>query len=98
MALTAHAIADAINANQPDTQRLILCGGGVYNTTLVQAIESYLPQMQVQSSEVYGLAPQWVEACGFAWLAYRRLMRLQGNLPAVTGARQGGILGMLCVQ
>ena len=39
------------------------------------------------------IAPDWVEAAAFAWLAKRCLDKEPGNLPAVTGARNNAILG-----
>ena len=36
-----------------------------------------------------------VEALAFAWLAQRFMQRLPGNLPAVTGAAGGRVLGAL---
>jgi anhydro-N-acetylmuramic acid kinase len=42
--------------------------------------------VQVESSAVHGLDPEYVEAMGFAWLAQRTMDGLAGNLPSVTGA------------
>ncbi len=42
-----------------------------------------------------GIAPEHVEAAGFAWLAHRYVCGLAGNLPAVTGARHPVPLGAL---
>jgi len=36
-----------------------------------------------------------VEAAAFAWLAARRVDSLPGNLPAVTGASGGRVLGSI---
>jgi anhydro-N-acetylmuramic acid kinase len=49
----------------------------------------------MKSTEALGYAPESIEALAFAWLAYRFWIGLPGNLPAVTGARQGAILGSL---
>ncbi|MGO3106782.1 MAG: anhydro-N-acetylmuramic acid kinase, partial [Psychrobacter celer] len=43
-----------------------------------------------------GLDPAWVEAVAFAWLARQTLMGQTGNLPAVTGASKGVVLGQVC--
>ena len=47
----------------------------------------------VESTEVLGLSPTWVEATAFAWLAKQRIEQHPGNLPAVTGASGLRILG-----
>ena len=47
----------------------------------------------VESSADHGLDPMQVEAAAFAWLAWRTLNGLPGNLPAVTGARGERVLG-----
>jgi anhydro-N-acetylmuramic acid kinase len=40
----------------------------------------------VDTTLARGIDPQHVEAAGFAWLAYRYVNALPGNLPSVTGA------------
>lgn len=104
-ALTAHTLADAINTYAPDVQQVFLCGGGAYNATLLEAIRLALnadstkrankDAVSVESTEVLGVSPDHVEAMAFAWLAYRFTHRLTGNLPEVTGASGGRILGAL---
>ncbi|MBL8302649.1 MAG: anhydro-N-acetylmuramic acid kinase, partial [Ideonella sp.] len=42
-----------------------------------------------------GLPANQVEAVAFAWLARACVLRLPGNLPAVTGARGPRVLGAL---
>jgi len=56
-------------------------------------IRANLPQMNVQSTEAAGVHPDWMEAIAFAWLGWRTLNHLSGNLPAVTGAQGERILG-----
>ncbi|WP_246872931.1 anhydro-N-acetylmuramic acid kinase, partial [Pantoea ananatis] len=36
-----------------------------------------------------------MEALAFAWLAFRTLSGLPGNLPAVTGAREKSVIGAI---
>jgi anhydro-N-acetylmuramic acid kinase len=50
-------------------------------------------KIPVESTAVYSVDPDYVEAVGFAWLAKRRLDNQPGNLPEVTGARGLRILG-----
>ncbi len=92
-ALTAQTIADAILSFATNTSELIVCGGGVHNTTLMQQIAQRLPGVGVESTATAGLEPDWVEATAFAWLAMRRMHNLPGNLPSVTGAKQAVMLG-----
>ena len=95
LALTAHSIADALLSAQPDTRRLLACGGGVHNPRLLLAISRQLPRMIVESTAAHGVDPDLVEAMGFAWLARQTLAGRPGNLPSVTGARGPRVLGAI---
>ena len=91
--LTARTVADALQMTQPDTRRVLVCGGGVRNAALMARLAAYLPQAIVESTAMHGLEPDYVEAMGFAWLARETLAGRPGNLPAVTGASGRRILG-----
>ncbi len=93
--LTALTVAEALLAQQPDTRRLLVCGGGVHNPVLLQRLAAHLPQVAIGSSAGHGLDPDYLEAMGFAWLARQTLEGLPGNLEAVTGARGPRILGAI---
>jgi anhydro-N-acetylmuramic acid kinase len=93
--LTAASVAAALLAQQPDTRRLLVCGGGVHNPVLLRRIAARLPGMQVESTAAHGVDPDFVEAMGFAWLARETLADRPGNLPEVTGARGPRVLGAL---
>ena len=93
--LTVATVADALLAQQPQTRRLLVCGGGVRNRQLMKRLAARLPDVQVESSAVHGLDPEYVEAMGFAWLAQRTMDGLAGNLPSVTGAKGPRILGAI---
>ena len=92
-AVTARSVADAVRQTVPTASRLIVCGGGARNSELLRLIAMALPEVSVESSQSHGLAPEWIEATAFAWLAMRRLQGENGNLPAVTGARRSAPLG-----
>ena len=92
-ALTARTVASALLATQPDTRRVIACGGGVHNPQLMAALAASLPDTRVESTAAHGLDPDHVEAMGFAWLARQTLLGLPGNLPSVTGAAGPRVLG-----
>ena len=92
--LTARSIGDALRREVVQLPaQLVVCGGGAYNGALMRRLQQLLPELQVQSSAAYGLAPNQVEAAAFAWLA---AMCVQGQalpLPSVTGARHARVLG-----
>jgi anhydro-N-acetylmuramic acid kinase len=92
-ALTARSIAAAIRSYAPATQQVLVCGGGVHNSHLLDQLAAELSAADITSTEAFGLHPDWVEAAAFAWLAKRCLERKSGNLPSVTGATQDAILG-----
>ena len=93
--LTAASVADALLAHQPETTRLLACGGGVHNPLLLRRIAARLPGIIVESTATHGVDPDFVEAMGFAWLARETLAGRPGNLPAVTGAAGPRLLGAI---
>jgi anhydro-N-acetylmuramic acid kinase len=90
--LTAITICDAINKHAPDTERVLICGGGMHNAYLLELIQKNM-ECPVESTEHYGADPDHVEAMAFAWLARQTMNNLPGNLREVTGAVDSVILG-----
>lgn len=94
-ALTVHTVADALRAEMPHCQRVIVCGGGVHNAHLMALLATQLAPTVVVSSQQFGLNPDYIEAIAFALLAKLRVEQRCGNLAAVTGASGGRVLGAL---
>jgi len=98
-AFTATTIANAIAAYAPSASAVYVCGGGAYNTHLMQQLQHALQargqDARLESTAVLGISPDQVEALAFAWLAQRFCLRQPGNLPAVTGAKGLRMLGAL---
>jgi anhydro-N-acetylmuramic acid kinase len=93
---TAVTLAEAIQAYGNGADAVYICGGGAYNSVLMEALGAALGnQVLVASTQALGVAPNRVEALAFAWLGYRFSGRLAGNLPAVTGAQGERVLGAL---
>ncbi|CAN5325712.1 anhydro-N-acetylmuramic acid kinase [soil metagenome] len=92
---SARTIADALRREMPAVRRLLACGGGVHNPTLLHDLRAELPGVVLESTAAHGLDPDFVEAMAFAWLARETLARRPGNLAAVTGARGPRILGAI---
>lgn len=91
-AFTAESVTRALANWGEQTQRVIVCGGGRHNRTLLAAIAERL-WCPVETSEDHGVDGDSVEAAAFAWLAHQTLNGQPGNEPAVTGARDYRVLG-----
>lgn len=93
--LTVASIVDALTTYQPSTRRVFVCGGGVHNCALMRRLSVSLPEIKIDSTDIAGISPDYLEAMGFAWLAAQTLNYQPGNLPDVTGAREPRILGAI---
>ena len=93
--LTAKACATSVISYRKESKQLAVCGGGAFNTYLMQRLQALLPGVAVQPSDVYGLPAQQVEAAAFAWLARQTLLGKPGNLESVTGALGARVLGAI---
>lgn len=91
--LTAQTIADNIQKLSLDGN-VYLCGGGVFNTTLVNAITALLPAFIVEKTEGLNINGDALEAMAFAWFAYAFDKNIIGNIPSATGASKGLVLGI----
>lgn len=93
--LTAATIANSILDAEVETQAVFVCGGGARNIDLMRRLNSRLVRHDIRlgTTDELGIAADWVEACAFAWLAYRHLEGLPGNAPCVTGASGERVLG-----
>ena len=96
--LTAIRASMQINMfiNAKENSSVYVCGGGALNDYLMTRLQAHLPHCTVKTTASLGLNPAWVEAVAFAWLARQTLMGETGNLPAVTGANKGVVLGQVC--
>lgn len=93
--LTARSICESLLTSQPDTQDVLVCGGGAHNDALMRRLASLLPNCEVKSTSAFGVQPDWIEAMAFAWLAHCCIERVPANRPSVTGARGLRVLGAI---
>lgn len=91
--LTASSIATAIDEFAPRAEEVFVCGGGGHNRFLMETLAALLAGRRVATTAEIGVAPDWVEAGAFAWLAHQAMEGGTGNLPSVTGARHATVLG-----
>jgi anhydro-N-acetylmuramic acid kinase len=92
-AFTAESIARAI-ANAGGAERIVICGGGSHNRTLVRMIAGRTGTATTTASEL-GWAGDFIEAEAFAFLAARSLTGLPLSFPATTGVPRpmpGGVI------
>ena len=89
--LSAWGVAHALEGNP--VQTVIVCGGGLRNGYLMERLRALMPKRTLTASDAWGLPAQQVEACAFAWLAYRHDHGLVASNPDVTGALGARILG-----
>jgi anhydro-N-acetylmuramic acid kinase len=76
-------------------ERLMVCGGGGRNPLLMARLSALLPGTEVATTDEAGVSGDDMEALAFAWLAWRTLSGLPGNLPSVTGASEPSVLGAI---
>lgn len=76
-------------------ERLLVCGGGSRNPLLMARLAAQLAGTEVATTDAWGVSGDDMEALAFAWLAWRTLAGLPGNLPSVTGASEATVLGAI---
>ena len=96
--LTVDSILKSLLRHAPQTQKLIVCGGGAKNIALMNLLHSkaqllFKCPLEISTSDSAGIDPQLVEGLAFAWLAWAHKEKRPANLPAVTGAKGLRILG-----
>lgn len=91
---TAVSIAQQVQLND-GCDRLLACGGGSRNPLLMARLAAHLAGTEVTTTDTIGINGDDMEALAFAWLAFRTLSGLPGNLPAVTGAREKSVIGAI---
>ena len=96
--LTVDSALQALEGYAPQTQTLIVCGGGARNIALLELFKAraedlFKNSLEIVTSDALGIDPQLVEGLAFAWLAWAHKEKRPANLPAVTGAKGPRILG-----
>lgn len=95
LALTAWCITDHIARYAARATRVLVCGGGANNATLMRSIASQLPTTTLEKTDAHGVPAQQVEALAFAWLAKQAIERKPIDMSATTGAKHPAVLGAI---
>jgi len=74
-------------------KRVLVCGGGVKNSFLMQRLKHELDYLEVETTDRHNVSSDYMEAMAFAWLARKRVHREAVDLNLVTGAFKNGVLG-----
>lgn len=90
---TAWSIAENIRLFGNPISRILVTGGGANNQTLMDRLRKELPNAEFIDSEQLGFDANIKEALCFAYLGWRSLGGLPGNIPSVTGAKRALVLG-----
>ncbi len=96
--VTPASIAAALRNFIPEDEfpeELIVSGGGIRNRFFMEKLKDFLSEMEVVSSEKYGIDPDFKEAIGFALMGFRTFSGLPSSIPTVTGADSEQILGKI---
>jgi anhydro-N-acetylmuramic acid kinase len=96
-ALTVESIARALERwtpSGPETE-LVISGGGARNPALVEQLAARVRPRPVVPFDALFFDGDAKEAVAFAYLGWRSVRGLPGNLPAATGARGPRVLGRI---
>ncbi len=92
LALTVQTIKDAIK-KELNKGQIIVCGGGAYNSALMQELAQTLPSFEVMPSSRLGVMEDSMEAVAFAWLAKQTLSEQPVDFTDITGSAHPVIAG-----
>lgn len=94
--LTATSVAQALDqlpTKLQGVERVIVCGGGVHNDTLMADLAHALPNTTITPADELGVSTDHLEAMLFAWLAHQRMTETLMDTRLITGARSPVLLG-----
>ena len=99
-ALTIQSIVlayERLVKNQCAIDELVIAGGGHRNEHLVEGLHNGFKNVEVMTTEKFGIDPDAKEAICFAVLANEAIEGVASNVPSVTGASRRTILGKICL-
>ena len=93
--ITAGAVARAIRDMPHFPDELIVSGGGVYNRMMMKCLADQLHSVPISTTDSLGVPSAAKEAIAFALLGAATLDGEASNVPSVTGASRGVVLGSI---
>ena len=94
--IIASKLLSEISKSNLKITKIILCGGGRKNKTLIDRIKKYCGnEVKFETTDDYGVDGDFVESQAFAFLAIRSFFKLPISFPNTTGCKlpsTGGVL------
>ena len=94
--IIASKLLSEISKSNIKISKIILCGGGRKNKTLIDRIKKYCSnEVKFETTDDYGVDGDFVESQAFAFLAIRSFFKLPISFPNTTGCKlpsTGGVL------
>ena len=92
----AHELLKFLSEEQYKSWKVLVCGGGGKNLTLLKKIQNQLPKnFSLQNINTFGVDGDYVESQAFAFLAIRSFLKLPISFPSTTGCKKpssGGVI------
>ena len=92
----AHELLKFLSREQDKSWKVLVCGGGSKNLTLLKKIQNQLPKnFSLQNINKFGVDGDYVESQAFAFLAIRSFLKLPISFPSTTGCKKpssGGVI------
>ena len=89
-------IVDFLSKLSDKSRKVLVCGGGRKNLTLMETIKKKLSKKHtIENIDSYGIDGDFIESQAFAYLAIRSFLKLPISFPKTTGCKEpttGGIL------
>lgn len=92
-ALTAHTVAREMERWQ--LEEVVAAGGGTANPTLMSMLAEAAPEVEMRTTEAWGIPPGGKEAYAFALMGFMTMHGLPANVPSCTGADSPVMLGSI---
>ena len=89
-------ILDFLNKLGSKSRKILVCGGGRKNLSLMESIKKKLTEKHtIENIDNHGIDGDFVESQAFAYLAIRSSLKLPISFPKTTGCKEESIGGVL---
>ena len=94
--IIAESLLNLLSKSKSKEWKILVCGGGRKNSTLMQIIKNRLPKnLIIQSIDDYEVDGDYVESQAFAFIAIRSFLNLPITFPSTTGCKEPLTGGMI---